>query len=155
VWRERYTEGVRQAGQIAAVLIVVLAGVGCVGIRPPPRGPSVERTILTTGYCDCRECCGWRRTWLGVAVYASGPLKGQRKQVGVTACGTKTRQGTIAADTSVYPFGTVMYVPGYGYGRVEDRGGGIKGEHIDLFFKSHRDALEWGRPLKRVLVWFP
>jgi hypothetical protein len=55
-------------------------------------------------------------------------------------------EGTIAADTRYYPFGTRMYVPGYGWGRVEDRGGAIKGkDRIDLYFASHNDALLWGR----------
>ena len=54
--------------------------------------------------------------------------------------------GTIAADTRYYPFGTRMYIPGYGWGVVEDRGGAIKGEErIDLFFDSHNQALRWGR----------
>ncbi len=54
--------------------------------------------------------------------------------------------GTIAADTRYYPFGTVMIVPGYGQGVVEDRGSAIKGaERIDLYFDSHGDALDWGR----------
>ena len=56
------------------------------------------------------------------------------------------KDGTIAADTRYYPVGTRMYVPGYGWGVVEDRGGAIKGRHrIDLFFDSHRAALQWGR----------
>jgi hypothetical protein len=54
--------------------------------------------------------------------------------------------GTIAADTRYYPFGTRMYVPGYGYGRVEDRGGAIKGpKRLDLYYDSHRAARRWGR----------
>jgi hypothetical protein len=54
--------------------------------------------------------------------------------------------GTIAADTRYYPFGTRMYVPGWGWGRVEDRGGAIKGQdRIDLYFSSHDEALRWGR----------
>lgn len=56
------------------------------------------------------------------------------------------RDGTIAADTKFYPFGTRMYVPGYGWGVVEDRGSAIKGpDRIDLYFESHQDALRWGR----------
>ncbi len=86
-------------------------------------------------------------------VYSSGRLKGKRKQVGVTASGSNARKGTIAADTSRFPFGTIMYIEGYGYGRVEDRGGAIKGAHVDLFFRTHRQALEWGRQKKRVKVW--
>ncbi len=54
--------------------------------------------------------------------------------------------GTIAADTKYYPFGTRIYIPGYGWGVVEDRGGAIKGpDRLDLYFDSHQDALQWGR----------
>jgi len=28
---------------------------------------------------------------------------------------------------------------------VHDRGKAIKGNHIDVFFDSHKKALEWGR----------
>jgi len=78
---------------------------------------------------------------------------GREKEVGLTASGARARYGTIAADTRQYPFGTVMYIPGYGYGRVEDRGGAIKGEHVDLFFSSHGAALKWGKRLRDVKVW--
>jgi 3D (Asp-Asp-Asp) domain-containing protein len=87
-------------------------------------------------------------------VYAAGPLKGTRKTVGMTASGTQARKGTIAADISRYPFGTTLYIEGYGYGRVEDRGGGIKGDHVDLFFRSHDEAIEWGRRYRRAQIWF-
>lgn len=61
--------------------------------------------------------------------------------------------GTIAADTQYYPFGTLMKIPDYGWGRVEDRGGAIKGpRRIDLYFDSHSSALYWGRQTKEVLI---
>ena len=64
--------------------------------------------------------------------------------------------GTIAADTRYYPFGTRMYIPGYGWGVVEDRGGAIKGpDRIDLFFDSHSDALKWGRQKVQVRIEYP
>ncbi len=109
-------------------------------------------TVEATGYCKCGECCGWRRNLLLQPVYAYGPMKGERKKVGVTASGTKAKKGTIAADTSVFPFGTKMKVPGYGSGVVEDRGGAITGHKIDLFFRTHKQALEWGRQMVRVEV---
>ena len=115
----------------------------------------MQRRMVVTAYCKCGDCCGWRRTWYGRPVYASGRLKGQRKRVGITASGTKARRGTIAADTSRYPFGTVMYIEGYGYGRVEDRGGSITGERIDLFFRTHKQALRWGKKEMVVKVWVP
>ncbi len=46
-----------------------------------------------------------------------------------------------------------MYVPGYGWGVVEDRGGAIKGpDRIDIFYDSHSDALQWGRRRVRVII---
>ena len=64
--------------------------------------------------------------------------------------------GTIAADTKYYPFGTRMYVPGYGWGEVQDRGAAIKGPNrIDIYYDSHSDALEWGRKKVRVLIEYP
>jgi 3D (Asp-Asp-Asp) domain-containing protein len=55
-------------------------------------------------------------------------------------------EGTIAADTSIYPVGTKMKIPGYGWGIVEDRGSAIKGpDRIDIYMRSHRKALQWGR----------
>ena len=66
------------------------------------------------------------------------------------------QDGTIAADTAHYPFGTRMYVPGYGWGTVEDRGGAIKGpERIDIFYDSHREALQWGRRKVHVTIDYP
>ncbi|MBN1515186.1 3D domain-containing protein [Candidatus Sumerlaeota bacterium] len=63
--------------------------------------------------------------------------------------------GTIAADTRYYPFGTEMYVEGYGWGVVEDRGSAIQGpERIDLYHKSHRQALRWGRRKIDVVIYF-
>jgi hypothetical protein len=61
--------------------------------------------------------------------------------------------GTLAADTRYYPFGTRIYVPGYGYGVVEDRGGAIKGQYrLDAYFKSHGKALKWGRQKLTVTI---
>jgi len=63
------------------------------------------------------------------------------------------RKGTIAADTRYYPFGTEIYVPGYGWGVVEDRGGAIKGsKRLDLFYRSHTRAMQWGRQTIEVKV---
>lgn len=111
--------------------------------------------LETTGYCPCGSCCGWKRNWYGRPVIASGPHRGKPKHVGVTASGAPAKHGTIAADTSVFPFGTIMYIPGYGYGVVEDRGGAIKGYKIDLYHSSHGAALTWGREIKDVKVWLP
>lgn len=98
----------------------------------------------TTGYCNCGECCGWALDGDGRAVYTYGPMKGKPKIVGMTSSQTRARHGTIAADPAVFAPGTRIAVPGYGDGIVEDRGGAIKGKHIDLWFPDHETAKRWG-----------
>jgi 3D (Asp-Asp-Asp) domain-containing protein len=112
------------------------------------------RTMLVTAYDAGKESCGWKRKYgcIGPPVYAYGPLKGKRKLVGITADGTKAKKGTIAADIRKYPFGTKMYVPGYGWGEVHDVGSAIKGDHIDVFFPSHKDAMKWGKKYLKVII---
>lgn len=114
-------------------------------------------SMEVTAYCNCGICCNWERNWfgLGQAVHKSGPNKGKPKEIGLTASGTRAKHGTIAADTTVLPFGTIIEVPGYGYGRVEDRGGAIKGNKLDLWFPTHESALHWGRQRVTVRVWKP
>lgn len=142
-------------GRLSLLLFVGLLVWGCAGIRPPRHAIYKERVLLTTAYSNDKKSTNWKRNWLLQPVYASGPNKGKRKKVGITASGTKARHGTIAADTRIYPFGTVMKIPGYGYGRVEDRGSAIKGNHIDLWFKRRKDALRWGRKRVKVKIWIP
>jgi len=132
-----------------AILLSALV-FGCARIRPPSNVRPVERMLVTTGYCRCSQCCSWHRNWFMQPV---NDVTGRRKKVGETASGTMARYGTIAADTSRYPFGTILYIDGYGYGRVEDRGGSVKGDHIDLYFSSHGRARSWGKRTKPVKIW--
>lgn len=138
---------------------MLLPAAGCASgrrIDPPKNGRHVIVPMTVTGYDSGPTSCGWRRNCWGTPVYAYGPMKGRRKEVGVTACGVDATPGTVAADTAYYPFGTVLYVPGYGYAVVEDRGGAIKGPHrLDLWFPTRRQALEWGRRSVNVHVWLP
>jgi len=155
----RRARAAARAARAASVLLMILAvGLsGCAGRKT--RGMREEVVLMeVTAYCDCKKCCEWKRKWgccLLPRVYASGPNKGKRKQVGITADGSMARKGTIAADTRLYPFGTRMYVPGYGWGEVHDRGRAIRGNRIDVFFSSHKKALEWGRQRLKVKVYFP
>ncbi len=109
--------------------------------------PDVTQMVVrVTGYCNCGTCCSWRRSWFGLGrpVYSKGRLKGRPKKVGVTSRGTVAKKGTIAADLAVFPFGTQLKVPGYGMGVVEDTGGAVQGNHIDLWFPTHAEARAWG-----------
>jgi 3D (Asp-Asp-Asp) domain-containing protein len=142
--------------QLLLLAALLLLGTGCASIRPPRGVPARTVTMEATGYCNCGSCCGWERVWWAPwrTVYSSGPNEGKPKKVGITASGARAHSGTIAADRRYYPFGTIMYIPGYGYGRVEDTGGAIQGPtRIDLFYGSHRQALEWGRQRVPVKIW--
>lgn len=77
---------------------------------------------------------------------------------GKTASGTYARPGTVAVDPKVIPLGTKLYVesmdstPDYGFANAEDTGGAIKGNRIDLFFNSNRDAMNFGRRSVKVYI---
>ena len=138
---------------LIAFALIPISLQGCYSLKTLGMRKEVV-TIETTAYCKCKKCCGWKRKYgcfLFPPVYDSGPNKGKRKKVGITADGSKAKKGTIAADTKYYPFDTIMYVPGYGWGEVHARGGVIKGSRrIDLFFPSHKKALRWGRQKVKV-----
>lgn len=82
-----------------------------------------------TAYCGCPIC-------------SSGNNR--------TASGTVPTQGrTIAADTSILPYGTQVVIGGAVY-TVEDCGSGVRGNHIDIFFATHEQALAFGRRTMQV-----
>ncbi|WP_051236725.1 3D domain-containing protein [Paenibacillus pinihumi] len=77
-------------------------------------------------------------------------------QYGITYSGVKVRRdyvSTIAADPKVFPIGSILYIPGYGYGVVADTGSAIKGHKIDLYFETIKQVYrEWGKRSVEVLV---
>jgi len=63
----------------------------------------------------------------------------------VTASGEPTQPLiTIAAGPDL-PFGTWVWLEGFGWRRVDDRGSRIKPGHVDICFPTRAEALEWGR----------
>ena len=76
-----------------------------------------------TAYCSCAKCCG--------------------KTNGITASGRKAKAGRTIAAPRGFKFGTKLSINGKTY-IVEDRGGAIKGNRIDLYVNSHSEALRWG-----------
>ncbi len=161
----RRTAVILLVGSIVVALVVCRIGraharqmrrVIPVSAMTPPleRVVSKREYVKVTGYCNCGKCCSWKRSWFGFGspVYTSGSKRGQTKKVGITASGTRAKRGTIAADPKVYPFGTRIFIPGYGYGTVEDVGGAIKGKHLDVWFPSHEEARSWGTQQVKISV---
>lgn len=84
------------------------------------------------------------KTGTSLNVVATGYTPGDPGCTGITYTGTKASRGTIAVDPTVIPFGTKLYIPGYGYGEAADTGGAIKGNKIDLCYDTRTEALNWG-----------
>lgn len=73
-----------------------------------------------TGYCPCRKCsAGW----------------GGRTSSGAVAASRRT----VAVDPRVIPMGSRLLINGQVY-VAEDTGGGVKGNHIDIYCDSHAQA---------------
>ena len=93
-------------------------------VEPAPKQETIQMEALATAYCGCVKCCG--------------------KSDCITATGTRATEGrTIAADPRVIPYGTHVLIDGHEY-IVEDCGGAINGNRIDIYFESHADALQFG-----------
>lgn len=78
----------------------------------------------TTAYCPCRSCsAGWGRQTSTGAIAATNH--------------------TVAVDPRVIPYGTKLMIDGIIY-TAEDKGGGVKGKHIDIFYNTHGETLQHG-----------
>ena len=93
----------------------------------------MEATAYTAGY----ECTGKRP---GDPYY------------GITATGMKVRPGVVAIDPRVIPYGTKLYVEGYGEAIAADTGSAIKGNKIDLYHEELSEAYKFGRRNLKVYV---
>ncbi|MDR3591241.1 MAG: 3D domain-containing protein [Negativicutes bacterium] len=94
--------------------------------RPPPKDSGVPHYLyalpmLVTAYTRYDEGC-----------------------TDYTYRGTYLCRGLCAVDPNVIPFGTRLYVPGYGEAVADDIGGAIQGNHIDLAMDSLDEAYDWG-----------
>jgi 3D (Asp-Asp-Asp) domain-containing protein len=73
----------------------------------------------------------------------SGPQLGQAYPI--TATGTHARAGrTVAVDPKVIPLGSRIYIEGVGERIAEDVGGGVRGQHVDVYLPSIPQAVKFG-----------
>ena len=89
-------------------------------------------TFRLTAYCPCESCSeGYGRS---------------------TATGaTATAGRTIAVDPKVIPYGTIVRINGHEY-RAEDCGGGVRGNHIDIFFDTHPEVAKFGSQRAEIFI---
>ncbi|WP_313802951.1 3D domain-containing protein [Cytobacillus sp.] len=90
------------------------------------------------------------------AFYESTGKNPGHPSFGITYSGVKVKRdlySTVAADLNVFPIGTILFVPGYGYGVVADKGGAIKGNKVDLYYETVEDVYNhWGKKTLDVYV---
>lgn len=126
-------------------------------VQPSP-APSTEQTTTEvkkpeiislgeyrlTAYCGCSKCCGkWGE---------NRPLDENGKPIVYTANQSIAKEGvTIAADINILPYGTKVIIDGHEY-IVQDKGGVINGNRIDIYFESHQDALNFGVQYKEIYI---
>ncbi len=85
-----------------------------------------------TAYCPCHICSeGYGRA---------------------TATGKRARSNhTVAVDPSAISYGTKIKIGDKIY-TAEDCGGGVKGDHIDIFVDTHEETLEFGVQYKDIYL---
>lgn len=71
-----------------------------------------------------------------------------------TATGVPLNKGVAAIDPNYIPYGTRMYVPGYGEALAADTGGGIKGRMIDLGYLDE-NYVSWHEWVTVYFLWPP
>jgi 3D (Asp-Asp-Asp) domain-containing protein len=90
----------------------------------------------------------WRVLRLYATSYHPAALGGDN----ITATGRVLQRGIVGADTDLLPFGTQVYVPGYGVGMVADTGAERHDPNwIDLGY-SDEDWRSWSRPVDVYLL---
>lgn len=100
-----------------------------------------KKTVVATGY---------------TAGYESTGKNPNHPGYGITYSGVKVKRdlfSTVAADLNVFPIGTILFVPGYGFGVVADKGGAIKGNKVDLYYETVDDVYnQWGKQTLDVYI---
>jgi uncharacterized protein YabE (DUF348 family) len=90
----------------------------------------------------------WRAMQFWVTSYHPSAAGGN-----ITASGKPVRKGLVGVDTNYIPFGTMMYVPGYGSAEAADTGR-ISGRWLDLAY-SDDEYVAWHQWVTVYFLWPP
>lgn len=72
---------------------------------------------------------------------------------GITASGTVATEGQTIAAPPALPFGTKVYIPYFDQVfTVEDRGGAIQGDRLDIYMEDVYKALQFGKKKLKILI---
>lgn len=111
----------------------------------------VRTRLPARGYTSDGVSMGTFEITAYTAGYESTGKRPGDKYYGITYSGLPVEEGvTIAADLTLLPLGSVVYIEGVGERVVMDKGGAIKGKILDLYIPELDDALRWGRRHREV-----
>ncbi len=110
----------------------------------PSNVPALQRVEYSC-HCGCAACPTQQMDVTGYSNgYESTGKNPGDPGYGFTSNNDLAGMGTLAAPRP-YGYGTRMFIPGYGCGTVQDRGGDIQGNELDLWFPNALAARLWGR----------
>jgi 3D (Asp-Asp-Asp) domain-containing protein len=89
---------------------------------------------------------------LVATAYSPDPRDNGYGNKGLTSTGLRVGYGIVAIDPRVIPYGTRLYVEGYGFAVAADCGSAIKGYRIDLAYDSYERAKMYGRKKVKVFI---
>ena len=71
-----------------------------------------------------------------------------------TSTGALARRGLVAVNPKQIPYGTKLYIPGYGICTAADTGGAMRQGHamIDLYMDSEHECRQFGRRTKQIYI---
>lgn len=142
------------------ILSVLLVFVMSTPLSVEPKVKSqVSRTYVQVSRARTKQV---REAVMWVTAYTAGPESTGKTPnhplYGITASGKKVKEWhTIAAGKSI-PFGTKIYIPEFrdkpngGIFVVEDRGGKVGDNELDVYMESIEEALKWGRRKLKVYI---
>ena len=103
-------------------------------------GKIITVNALVTGYCKCEKCCG---------ASASG----------ITSTGEVADEKMgCAVDPRLIPYNSKVCIPKIGWRRANDTGGAMRADgahgiyHVDVYFKTHDEALRFGHRKVRIKI---
>ena len=122
----------------AIFIFVIVIGISISMLNPFSVANLKAEVFKATAYCSCEKCCNKIPS---------------DKQYGITATGKVAKWGTVAVDRRIIKLGSKLKIAGFPKTtfRAEDVGSAIKGNHIDIWFPSHKEALEFG--VKKMVVY--
>lgn len=141
-----------KAAQVIALVSFTLLPAAPVSANSQPRRATTPKAKVTyykvksvkalvTAYCPCSKCCG-------------------SSADGKTSTGRDAfRHSGVAVAPRAIPYGCIVSIAGVGYRLADDTGGAMRRSwrkgtyHLDLRFRTHSEALEWGRKWMKVNIY--